>query len=115
MKPTRRTPAILIGIGIALAFLALSLILSYEAGCIGDVKGGALGDPVRALDFETSAIGVGWCSVAVLAVTVGNVSRRKVAAQAFIAFIAGAVAFAAISYLGVTLETVGIQSCLMHG
>jgi hypothetical protein len=104
--------SIKLSLGLRLIFVigaALSLFAMFQAGCAGDLKGGSLGDPKRALELEgislfpllLSAVSGG----AAIGLTSQSVNR-----------VAHGVAFAILTLIclwlaGMQFETWGVQSC----
>jgi len=88
---------------------AAALFVMFKAGCAGDVKGGSLGNPVRALELE----GVGLVPLLISAVSggaaVGLMSRSSYRVVYGVGF-----ALAALICLwlaGIQFEIWGVQSC----
>jgi hypothetical protein len=93
------------------AGMALTLYISFKAGCAGDSKGGALGNPVRALQLE------GYSMLALLfgavsgGAAVGLWSRsvhRVAQGGAFATFI-----LVCFWLAGMQFEIWGVQSCFL--
>lgn len=83
----------------------------YQAGCAGDLKGGALGDLPRALEIEDTGIVLGWLGIALATVAVASGSGLVLQQR-----IAGAVAalflgFVGFTILGIQFEVWGVQHC----
>jgi hypothetical protein len=73
-----------------------SALLAFHAGCVGDTKGGSLGDPVAALRVESIGIGLLCFGCALLAASAStspdvSVSKRIAAAAGIflVAFVVG--------------------------
>jgi hypothetical protein len=107
-----RHSAFFASIAAALAFLGLSLLLSYEAGCPGDAKAGLLGELGRTLNTETLAVGCAWCGVWLLALAVFKVSNGDMARRVMVTLAAATLTLAVVSYLGATIEARVVQRCL---
>lgn len=99
---------------VLMASIADYLYLGYLAGCAGDTKGGALGDPVRALVLEGYSLGplllaVASTGLAVFSFMHGPVGLRMSISVASVLFSAVVLWFA-----GVLIEWEGAKSCLVR-
>ncbi len=95
---------------------AISLAVLYRAGCTGDAKTGALGDPVRALDLEEVGTMFEWLGVAFAVATVVIRSGPGLGPR----FKAGAVALliglTLGTFAGLQFESLGVRTCFAkHG
>jgi hypothetical protein len=61
----------------SLGTLTLSQWLMFKAGCAGDVKGGASGDPILALEIESQAIFVEFIGLLLTSALVAYLCRSK--------------------------------------
>ena len=91
--------------------IALSFALLFQAGCTGDPKTGALGNPVRSLELEGFALlpFLGGLIAGAASVVKGfsaTPSRRAANALAFVIFGGGL-----LWLLGIQFEAWGVQSC----
>ncbi len=103
-------PVALCAIGVTLLLAAIGL--SFWAGCTGDVKTGALGNPVAALQIESfSAV----AALAAALALVGAVSTLRTRASTTRVKLGVAAAFA-VAVLWVTVgleaEVQGVKQCL---
>jgi hypothetical protein len=96
---------------LSLAALAGAFMLLYQAGCAGDTKGAALGNPVHALHLEGLAMlpfAVGMVSgTGAIALAGGTSSGRRAALATGFLLIGGVFLWV----LGVQFEIWGVQSC----
>ncbi len=111
MTPKARPLTVAAAVLFTFVNLVASLWLSYLAGCAGDTKGGALGDPVRALELEGQSLLPSLLSLfsgtALLFIfSRGTAAKRTAVAIAFFVF-----SGAALFYLGIQFEVWGIKSC----
>jgi len=99
-----------IGLGLLFALsAAVALFILFKVGCAGDLKGGSLGDPIRALELEGVGLFPLLVSAASCGATFGLVSQS-------IHRVAHGVGFALLAliclwFAGMELEIWGIQSC----
>ncbi|WP_374347794.1 hypothetical protein [Chitinimonas sp.] len=103
---------ILLAISIVASFAA-SMWFSYLAGCAGDLKGGALGDPQRALEIESNAALLGWLSVLLAAGLFGSLPRLHISQRFGAAILSICVGLIAITLLGIEFEGNGVRACLL--
>jgi len=103
-----------ISIGVfALAFCSFisALYFSFQAGCAGDVKSGALGNPSLALEIENSAFSFMFFGLVLgafaIALRTSGVPQRVANGLGFI--VIGFVLFWLLSW---QLEALGVHSCL---
>lgn len=98
---------------VCFATLTWSQWLMFKAGCVGDVKGGALGDPVLALDIESQAVLVELTGLLLTSVLVSYLCRktRSGAVASGIAFFF--FSFVVLGFVGVFTEAKGVSSCLV--
>ncbi|MDP1928781.1 MAG: hypothetical protein Q8K62_09765 [Thiobacillus sp.] len=88
---------------------AFSLFVMFKAGCAGDLKGGSLGDPVRALQLEGFSLFPLLFSAASNGSAIGLMSKsihRVAQGLAFAIFVLFCLWMA-----GMQAETWGVQSC----
>lgn len=90
------------------------LYLAYLAGCAGDTKGGALGDPVRALVLEGYSVGPFLVAVVSTAIAVFSFMRGTVGFRMGVSV--GSVFFSAVGlwFAGMQIEWEGVRSCLVR-
>jgi hypothetical protein len=99
-----------LGFGLLFAIgAALTLFVMFKAGCAGDLKGGALGDPIRALQYERYSVFSLIVSAASGGATVALMSKSTHR-------IAHSLAFATATLIclwlaGIQFEIWGVQSC----
>ena len=91
--------------------LGFSLWLSFHAGCVGDTKSGSYGNPVRALELERDAFislvaGVFGTAIAIASLGSFGGAARIACSLGFIVL-----GGPALWFLGLHLETRGIQVC----
>lgn len=84
----------------------------FKAGCTGDVKGGALGDPAAALAAEDSAFFFASLGVLLLAAAMLFLSRLTLPQRALVAAIALLLGALVSAVLGIRVYLWGVQSCL---
>ena len=96
----------------ALACLALSLHLMYQAGCTGDPKGGALGDVPRALEIEGAAVAFGWGGLLLAALVAAFIPRISALRRGLVAVVIVVLGFVFWTCLGMNAEVRGVQACL---
>jgi hypothetical protein len=91
---------------------ALSLMLMYMAGCIGDPKGGSYGDPVRALELEGYAL----FPLIICATLAGiGISRRSRTNNRGAVGTAFALLWLILLWLaGIHMETWAVQTCFVQ-
>jgi len=92
--------------------LAVSLLLMYRAGCVGDLKGGTLGDPLKALAIESKAVVLGWLAVLLLAATAGALPWPHTVHRVTAVISALVFGWGAVNISGIHFETLGVQACL---
>jgi hypothetical protein len=92
-------------VALSVLCLALSYWLQFRAGCAGDVKSGALGDPQRALQLEYIAFPFFLLAVGAGVAVLLLYGRLAIASAFFL--IGGPLMW----YLGVQLEVWGVQHC----
>jgi hypothetical protein len=94
------------------AAVAASLGLLFKAGCLGDIKGGALGDPSAALHLEALALAPALLALAAGACTVWLLAGRGVGGR--IALTAAWLIFGGVLLwiAGVQMQAWGTQACL---
>ena len=103
-----------------LAFAILSAValagacyFAFQSGCAGDLKGGALGDPILALylsniSFALQALGLVLGAFAIASCNLLSGSERLNSAIAFVFL------FAVLAWMaGVQLEAMGVEACLL--
>jgi hypothetical protein len=87
------------------------LCFAYQAGCAGDLKGGALGDPHQALRYESLATGpmfialLCWSALPCFSLRGGMGLRSIVSIAVFLA------ALVMLIFGGMQFETMGVQQC----
>ena len=89
--------------------MAMSLIISFHAGCTGDVKTMALGDVERALQLEDYAI-----MMALISASLSGVAFCQTSKSAHLAVLSGALVlfvFVGLWIAGIQVETQGMRSC----
>jgi hypothetical protein len=101
-----------------LALAVLSVLLGaafcyfmFQAGCAGDLKSGILGDRALALQMESKGVVLG--RAAVLVMTVASATRRgdDLMVRSGKAAAALLLGWALMTYLGLSYEVRGVQSC----
>ena len=99
-----------LGLGLLFAMCAtLTLFVMFKAGCAGDLKGGSLGNPVRALELE----GVGFIFLLLsaasggAAIGLGSQSIYRVAHGVGFALLA----LICLWFAATKFEIWGVQSC----
>ncbi len=98
-------------IGAALACSGWAWALMFKAGCTGDVKGGALGDPAAALAVEDSAFLLASLGVLLLTASTLYLARFTLAQRALIATAALLMGIVISTVLGIRVYVWGVQSC----
>ncbi|MBW8847845.1 MAG: hypothetical protein JF607_23020 [Burkholderiales bacterium] len=86
----------------------------FRAGCAGDLKGGTLGNPVKALALEGVGAPLGWLGLAfaiMAALCRPNVAIGRRGAIAVTVLVLGG---AGVVLLGVQFEIWGTQSCFVE-
>lgn len=101
-----------LALSLCLLSTAASLLATFKAGCIGDIKGGALGNPARALELENISLLFLLLSASAGGTAIGLISRS-------IHRIAKGVAYGLLILGGVWLASIqceiwAVQSCLNH-
>jgi hypothetical protein len=98
-------------VALSLASLALSFWLLFRAGCAGDLKGGALGDPKRALELEYAALPCFFLGVVAGITCIALV--RQLPVRQRIGLVGGAllIGVPALWLLGIQFEVWGVQYC----
>jgi len=86
-------------------------LLMFQAGCTGDLKGGSLGDPAKALEVEGKGVAFGWLSVLLLAAVAGTLPRLHITQRVVASLVALVVGLIAITVTGIQFEVWGVQSC----
>jgi len=89
--------------------VALTFFVMFKAGCAGDTKGGALGNPVRSLQLENLGMLILLLSAVSGGAAVGFVSKSKHRDAQGIAF--ATFTLIGLWLLGIQFETWGVQSC----
>jgi len=90
-------------------YCSLSLIMMFKAGCAGDTKGGAYGDPLRALELEGMALFTLILSAVFGVAGIMCVSRFTNRGAIGAAF--GLLALVILWLAGIQLESWAVQSC----
>jgi hypothetical protein len=111
--PLRVASSSLLALG-ALACIALSLHLMYEAGCTGDIKGGSVGDIPRALTIESGAVSFAWGGTLLAALIAAAIPRITALQRVLGAVIITLLGITSTTYLGVSAEVRGVQTCLIE-
>jgi formate hydrogenlyase subunit 3/multisubunit Na+/H+ antiporter MnhD subunit len=88
---------------------ALTFFVMFKAGCAGDTKGGALGNPVRSLQLENLGMLFLLLSAAAGGAAIGFASKSKHRDAQGIAF--AMFTLIGLWLLGIQFETWGVQSC----
>lgn len=93
---------------------AAAWYLSYLAGCTGDTKGGALGDPVRALEIESYALVpelLALLCLAGLPLAHGKISHPVQFSVAVLLFVIG---LPVLIFTGIHFEAMGVRVCFVN-
>jgi hypothetical protein len=111
MEAKTRKVVSLIGIASVGVCFAACLWLLFAAGCAGDAKGGALGNPARALQLESYAF-----ITFVVALLAGTsipfvYPRGSAAVRTALAVVFFALALVIWVVVGIQIEIQGVQSC----
>lgn len=91
---------------------ALSLIMMYKAGCVGDPKGGSYGDPDRALELEGFAL-----LPLILCAAFGGVGITRISRSTNRGTVGAAFSLLVLIFLwlaGIQVETWAVQSCFVQ-
>jgi hypothetical protein len=96
---------------ITLAALAADLYFMHAAGCAGDLKGGAVGNPQAALALEGRSLGFMLLFLFGSAFLGYAYGRSSVGLRVVRATGTLVIAFAATLYLGIQAEVTGVQEC----
>ena len=103
-------PYLLVGLwALAALSMAMSLIISFHAGCTGDVKTMAFGDVGRALQLEDYAVMMALVSASVSAVAICQTSEsahRPALGGALVLCV-----FVGLWIVGMQVEAQGVRSC----
>ena len=95
---------------LAICSFITALYFSFQAGCAGDVKAGALGNPSLALQIENAAFFTMFIGLVLgafaIALRTSGVAQRVANGLGFV--IIGFILFWLLSW---QLETFGVQSC----
>jgi hypothetical protein len=96
---------------LSLVGIVASLIIAFSAGCAGDTKGGALGNPLRALQLENLSV-----VLLVLSLAVGSfgfVLRVSPSLEQRVAYAAAFFIFGSIAlwFIAMVFEGKGVSSC----
>ena len=94
---------------LAILSMVISLIISFHAGCTGDVKGMTFGDVRRALQLEDYAIVMAGVSASLSAMAFCLTSKstyRELLGGAFVL-----IAFLCLWFAGMQVEGQGVRSC----
>jgi hypothetical protein len=95
----------------ALACLSASLYFMYQAGFAGDLKTGALGDPRRALNIESTGVLFAWLSIGFVAVAVSVHTGLVVIRRIATVICTVVLSLSVFTYLGISAEVRGTQNC----
>jgi hypothetical protein len=93
------------------ACIATSLFFMYRAGCAGDLKGGALGDPLKALAIESNGVALGWLAAVLLAAVASTLPWSHTIHRVTAVIFALVVGWGVMTISGIHFETQGVQSC----
>lgn len=85
----------------------------YEAGCTGDIKGGGVGDIPRALTIESGAVSFAWGGTLLAALIAAAIPRITALQRVLGAVAITALGLVTTTYLGVSAEVRGVQTCLI--
>lgn len=94
---------------LAAAGMAMSVYISFHAGCAGDTKTGSLGNVTRALQLEDYAFITGLVSAALSAVAFCLSSKSG--NREILGFLLAFFLFAGLWMAGSQAELQGVQSC----
>lgn len=105
-----RQPSMLSGLwALATAGIAMSIVISFRAGCAGDTKSMSFGDVTRALQLEEYAFITALMSAALSAVAF--CLRSKSSNREIIGFLLACFLFAGLSIASIQAEFQWVQSC----
>ena len=90
----------------------MSLLATFKAGCIGDIKGGALGNPARALELENISLLFLLLSASAGGTAIGLISRSIHRLAKGVA--CGLLILSGVWLAGMQCEIWAVQSCLNH-
>jgi len=107
----RRAVLTFVASGAATLAVALSLALAFRAGCAGDAKSGALGDPAMALRIEDAAAVCGWLGIGFAILAVLCAKRRSMIRSLAIAVALGLLGSLGLMLAGMQLEIWGVSYC----
>jgi hypothetical protein len=98
---------------LTVAAVAVSLGLLFKAGCSGDIKGGALGDPSAALHLEALALAPALLALVAGACTVWLLTGRRGGGGRAALVVAWLVSGVPLLWIaGVQMQAWGTQACL---
>ena len=83
----------------------------YQAGCAGDLKTGALGDPSRALNIESTGVLFAWLGIGFLTIAVSVHTGLLVVRRIATVICTVVLSLAVFTYLGISAEVRGTQNC----
>lgn len=95
----------------AMAGIATAQWLWFRAGCVGDTKGGSLGDPVQALQIETQAAIVQMLALLVATAAITIFARRWPGGPALYGGAFFVVGIVCLWFVGIEVETMGVRAC----
>ncbi|WP_349280902.1 hypothetical protein [Polaromonas hydrogenivorans] len=111
--PVRRLARFMVSF-LLFAGVTLYLRLSYLAGCAGDLKGGALGDPIRALELEGYSLAPYLVAVFCVFLFAHLCGRHKTTARIAISTAFCVTLGTCLWIAGIYLEGYGVESCFFH-
>lgn len=103
-----------IGVGlwvISVSCIGLSMYFMYQAGCVGDLKTGSLGNFSAALEVETNGVMLSWLGIVFATISLASRTGLVISQRIAVAVIALLVGLAVTTYWGLQFETWGVQHC----
>jgi len=107
----RKSSATFIALALAAAASGAYLYLAFRSGCVGDLKGGSLGNPKEALRIQGLSLAPMLIAVLTMA-AIPFISMQSTTLKRTIASIAlFLLGFAALEAGGIYAEIEGVQNC----
>jgi hypothetical protein len=99
---------------LALGCFAAGLWVTFQAGCVGDSRTGALGDAAKALELEQLALWPDMLGFLLVVVVFALIPGRSASWRVLYGLAFVLLAVYAVQYAGAQFEAWGVQYCLRH-
>ena len=83
----------------------------FRSGCAGDTKGGAYGDPIRAMNIEEVGFVIGLVGLVLAALATFTITQLTTRMRISIAVAILLLGFIAMEIMDIELEAYGVRRC----